>query len=1152
MTIIKKIIIGVFILITNLGFSQCFEIESILVDACDSGSNEGFNEMVRIKTGDNLLSTNNLDIDWPSNSWKGIIQNATTASKVAQLNTDIAAAGGCGQILEPNGGVIPPNSTVIIVTSFNLNTILNSFGALTTDIYMIFQNNTNTTSGHFANYNTNPGTRSLSIDFGGGCSDTVTYQRANLTNIYGTYGGTTAENNGATVNFTPSGTPSYVNNGCTAPIPPFTVDAGNATLTVCPGETINLSGNAQGHESVLWTASSGVFSSPNTLPTNYTVPNTAVTGSTITVTLTATNTCGASISDDITLTVSGSTLTLNSANNNQTICSGDNIASIEYTFGGGATSADVTGLPAGVTATTTGNTVTINGNPTTNFNYTISTVGGCQPISLSGTIVVNSNATLTLLSDNNDQTVCVGNTIDPIEYTFENGATSVNVTGLPAGVTATTTGNAVTISGNSANSFNYTISTVGGCGTATLNGNITIEPNATLVLNSANNNQTICSGDNIASIEYTFGGGATSADVTGLPAGVTATTTGNTVTINGNPTTNFNYTISTVGGCQPISLSGTIVVNSNATLTLLSDNNDQTVCVGNTIDPIEYTFENGATSVNVTGLPAGVTATTTGNAVTISGNSANSFNYTISTVGGCGTATLNGNITIEPNATLVLNSANNNQTICSGDNIASIEYTFGGGATSADVTGLPAGVTATTTGNTVTINGNPTTNFNYTISTVGGCQPISLSGTIVVNSNATLTLLSDNNDQTVCVGNTIDPIEYTFENGATSVNVTGLPAGVTATTTGNAVTISGNSANSFNYTISTVGGCGTATLNGNITIEPNATLVLNSANNNQTICSGDNIASIEYTFGGGATSADVTGLPAGVTATTTGNTVTINGNPTTNFNYTISTVGGCQPISLSGTIVANPLPEPILKDGTICITNSSQVYQPYTLDTELPTTGYSFEWYKDGLLISGANEPIYVANAIGLYSVIVTNTTTLCSSEEVFATVSSSHQLDAFTTILTDAFSDNTTITVLINGNSETYLYQLDEGAFQESNIFTNVSAGEHTITVTDTAGCTYITQTILVIDYPKFFTPNGDGYNDTWNIVGLNQSNAKLYIFDRYGKLIKQLSTSETSKGWDGTYNGHQLPSTDYWFSLDYLENGNQKQFKAHFSLKR
>jgi len=64
------------------------------------------------------------------------------------------------------------------------------------------------------------------------------------------------------------------------------------------------------------------------------------------------------------------------------------------------------------------------------------------------------------------------------------------------------------------------------------------------------------------------------------------------------------------------------------------------------------------------------------------------------------------------------------------------------------------------------------------------------------------------------------------------------------------------------------------------------------------------------------------------------------------------------------------------------------------------------------------------------------------------------------------------------------------------------------------------------------------------------NQPTAKIYIFDRYGKLIKEISPQ--SPGWDGTYNGNLMPSTDYWFRVDYNEADALKQFKAHFSLKR
>uniref|UniRef100_UPI0037C16DA5 T9SS type B sorting domain-containing protein n=1 Tax=Flavobacterium sp. TaxID=239 RepID=UPI0037C16DA5 len=149
-------------------------------------------------------------------------------------------------------------------------------------------------------------------------------------------------------------------------------------------------------------------------------------------------------------------------------------------------------------------------------------------------------------------------------------------------------------------------------------------------------------------------------------------------------------------------------------------------------------------------------------------------------------------------------------------------------------------------------------------------------------------------------------------------------------------------------------------------------------------------------------------------------------------------------------------------------------------------------------------------------------------------------------------FSDNATLTIDVTGGNGTLLYQLDAGMLQESNVFIGVSGGPHTITVVDTQGCTYLTQEVLIIDYPRYFTPNGDGHNDTWNILGLNQPDAKLFIFDRNGKLIKQIVPAPNSEGWDGTYNNALLPSTDYWFTLDYTENGAAKQFKAHFSLKR
>lgn len=94
------------------------------------------------------------------------------------------------------------------------------------------------------------------------------------------------------------------------------------------------------------------------------------------------------------------------------------------------------------------------------------------------------------------------------------------------------------------------------------------------------------------------------------------------------------------------------------------------------------------------------------------------------------------------------------------------------------------------------------------------------------------------------------------------------------------------------------------------------------------------------------------------------------------------------------------------------------------------------------------------------------------------------------------------------------------------------------------------MSQTIAVIGIPKFFTPNGDGQNDYWNVKGVSvnfNANSTIYIYDRYGKLLKQITAS--SQGWDGTFTGQPLLSDDYWYTIQ-LDDG--REAKGHFSLKR
>jgi len=146
------------------------------------------------------------------------------------------------------------------------------------------------------------------------------------------------------------------------------------------------------------------------------------------------------------------------------------------------------------------------------------------------------------------------------------------------------------------------------------------------------------------------------------------------------------------------------------------------------------------------------------------------------------------------------------------------------------------------------------------------------------------------------------------------------------------------------------------------------------------------------------------------------------------------------------------------------------------------------------------------------------------------------------------AFADSNDIIATITGDG-TYEYTLDNGAPQESNVFSNVSPGPHTVTAADIRGCGSISATIFVIGFPNFFTPNNDGTNDVWNVLAdIQTPDMDIFIFDKYGKLLTQLVPN--GAGWDGTYNGVPLPATDYWFMAK-LKDGSQT-FRSHFTLKR
>ncbi len=236
----------------------------------------------------------------------------------------------------------------------------------------------------------------------------------------------------------------------------------------------------------------------------------------------------------------------------------------------------------------------------------------------------------------------------------------------------------------------------------------------------------------------------------------------------------------------------------------------------------------------------------------------------------------------------------------------------------------------------------------------------------------------------------------------------------------------------------------------------------------------------------------------------------------------------------------------------LCVnTNGTEVVGLPVMETGLSPVDYSFEWRFNNTVIAGSTGNSHTATQAGNYSVVVTNRTTLCENTD--QTVVNSSEPPTLTAEVTSAaFSDNATIQAQVSGSGN-YELSIDNGPWTTETLFTGLSEGIHEVWARDIIGCGQARVELLVIGYPPFFTPNGDGYNDTWNIFSLSdQLESKIRIFDRYGKLLKEIRPQ--SRGWDGTYNGELMPSCDYWFIVNYRDPNTDtvKQYKAHFTLKR
>lgn len=212
------------------------------------------------------------------------------------------------------------------------------------------------------------------------------------------------------------------------------------------------------------------------------------------------------------------------------------------------------------------------------------------------------------------------------------------------------------------------------------------------------------------------------------------------------------------------------------------------------------------------------------------------------------------------------------------------------------------------------------------------------------------------------------------------------------------------------------------------------------------------------------------------------------------------------------------------------------------IDATLPGSGPS----NAELVVSSPNS--------GRYFVLITNSFGQEVRDDILITYFGTPVLQEV--IVRDDISDNNIVEIVVANPDGNYEYAINGGQFQDDPVFNNVPPGVNTVIINDKNGCgTTEPIEFLVVGYPKFFTPNADGIHDRWNVYGISTLiDPVVFIFDRYGKLLKQID--ETTIGWDGTFNGRPMPSSDYWFRMDYSRDENgiivARSVRTHFTLKR
>jgi gliding motility-associated-like protein len=328
----------------------------------------------------------------------------------------------------------------------------------------------------------------------------------------------------------------------------------------------------------------------------------------------------------------------------------------------------------------------------------------------------------------------------------------------------------------------------------------------------------------------------------------------------------------------------------------------------------------------------------------------------------------------------------------------------------------------------------------------------------------------------------------------------------------------------------------------------------------QQVCSADPTPTISITIGGGI-------LPAGGPTTYI---ISLNGidlpgtyNAGTvvlgaaegieaNKKYGIgvrSVSGGCSPVFIP-TVIETVKP----------IALQLQAGLTYTCPTGNVINAGVQDEYKSVVVYSLLdNGSIVASNDTGIFTNVAPSANYTVSVEHVVSSCPVSVTIPEVRdiTALAMAVDDSQKNKLIASGNFglPPYEYSFDDGDFSSDNEMTILETRDYRIRVRDSRGCIVemiVEGVYITIEVPNLFTPDGDGEDDYWYPTQVEDYHeVRVFIYDRYARQIKIFTGSQ--QGWDGKYEGRDLPSGDYWYTIYFKElSGQERKIMGHFTLYR